>query len=217
MSTATPVSTPRRQRLFVDAVSWREYERIGRVFQDRPLRITYDRGSLEILTTSAKHDRWKHLIRRLIDTLTEMTDTEIAGYGSMTFKRQLAKRGLEPDECFWIQNEAAVRGKMEFTLDDVPPPDLVLEVEISRSLINRMGIYAKFGFPEIWRCNSRKLKVCQLVDGKYVESDTSRAFPFLRPAKLITFLNERPTLGETTLVREFREWVRQQSALGWPA
>lgn len=217
MSTATPVSTPRRQRLFVDAISWREYERLGRMFQDRPLRITYDRGMLEIMTKSAKHERWSELLAYLVFALADETRTEIASAGSMTFKRELKRRGLEPDKCFWIQNEAAVRGKMEFTLDDAPPPDLVLEVEISRSLINRMGIYAKFGFPEIWRCNSRKLKVCQLIDGKYVESDTSLAFPFLRPAQLITFLNDRATLGETALVREFRDWVRQQIALGWPA
>ncbi len=217
MTTATQASIPLRQRLVFDAISWREYEQIGRVFQDRPLRITYDRGRLEIMTTSPKHEGWKHLIRKLIDVLVEEMGIEIAGFGSMTFKRHLAKRGLEPDECYWVQNEPSVRRKTEFTLDDVPPPDLVLEVEISRSLLNRMGIYAALGFPEIWRCNSRKLKVCQLVDGKYSESDTSRAFPFLRPAKLIAFLNEHPTLGETALVREFREWVRRQITLGWPA
>ena len=167
MTTTTRRRRKFQQRLFLDAVSWRAYERLGRVFQDRPLRITYDRGRLEIMTLTTKHEFWKHAIRRLIEALVEETDNQIAGYGSMTFKRQLKKRGLEPDECFWIQNESAVRGRADFQIDEVPPPDLVLEIEVSRSVIDRIGIYAAFGVPEIWRCNGETLTVCRLVDGEY--------------------------------------------------
>jgi Uma2 family endonuclease len=216
----TTLARPRRrlhrEGVLFPGISWKNYERIGRIFWNRPIRITYDRGQMEIMTTSNEHERIKHLVRRLLDVLVEELNIEICGAGSMTFKRQTLKKGLEPDECYWIQHESIVRGRMDYDIQRDPPPDLVLEVEISRSVLNRLGIYAALGVPEIWRFNRKILKVCRLVNGAYQVVDRSLAFPFLNPAALLAFLNRQPPYGEIALSKAFREWVRQQQASGWP-
>jgi Uma2 family endonuclease len=197
-------------------VSWESYVQILRAFDNRHLRITYDRGGLEIMTLSSEHERLKHLLRRLIEALTEELEWEIAGYGSMTFKRRREKRGLEPDECFWIQSEPLVRGKDEIDMKSDPPPDLVVEIEWTRSVLNRMGIFAKFRVPEVWSYDGQTLQVRLLgADGKYLESSTSRAFPFLPVAELLRFLALRSSMSETELVRQFRAWVRERIAANW--
>jgi Uma2 family endonuclease len=98
------------QALLLYHVSWREYVRLGRILGDRPLRMTYDRGTLEIMTLSPEHERWKHLLGRLVETMSEELQLPIAGFGSMTCKRRKKRRGVEPDECYWIANEPLVQG-----------------------------------------------------------------------------------------------------------
>ncbi len=217
-TTLTPPPVRRRlaRRGIVLNLSWQGYERIGRAFQDRPIRITYDRGVVEIMTTSNKHERFKHLIRRLLEVLAEELNVEIYGAGSMTFKRKVLKKGLEPDECYWIQNEPIVRGRTDYDIERDPPPDLVLEVEISRSALNRMGIYAALKVPEVWRCNRKVLTVSRLADGEYQVVPRSFAFPFLDPAAILKFLNEQSPTGDLALTKAFRAWIRDQQARGWP-
>ena len=216
----TTLARPRRrlhrEGMVFSGISWRNYERIGRIFWNRPIRITYDRGQMEIMTTSNEHERFKHVVAIWLFMLAEELGIEIYGAGSMTFKKETLQKGLEPDECYWIQNEPIVRGRMDYDIKRDPPPDLVLEVEISRSVLNRLGIYASLGVPEIWRFNRKILKVCRLVDGAYQVVDRSLAFPFLDPASLLWFLNQQPPSGEIALSKAFRAWVRDQQASGWP-
>src|SRR5271168_751874 len=109
---------------------------------DRPIRFTYDRGELEIMTVSPEHDRDKMWLARLFQVLTEELDIDIACYGSMTMRREDLERGMEPDQCFWVQHEPQIRGRTDIDLENDPPPDLVMEVEISRSVVARLPILA---------------------------------------------------------------------------
>src|SRR5260221_3831993 len=153
------VEISRPQRLVLYGEPWETYVRLLRIFDERRhLRITYDRGALEIMTLSPEHEQWKRLIGRLIETLTEELGLPLAEYGSMTIKRRKKLRGLEPDECFWIQNEALVRNLKKYDLRRDPPPDLIVEVDISRSAVNRMGIYAALNVPEVWRLRKEQLE-----------------------------------------------------------
>jgi Uma2 family endonuclease len=203
--------------LVLHGVLWPTYRRLLRAFdEDRHLRITYDRGSLELMTLSPLHERLKHLLGLLVMTLAVEVGTEILGFGSMTFKRRRKKRGLEPDECYYIQNEARMRGKDAIDLRSDPPPDLVVEVEVARSALNRLDIYAALGAPEVWRFDGERLQVHLLGEGGvYTVSEQSKAFPFLRPAELVRFVEQRKTLGEVALLKAFREWVAEQKASGW--
>jgi Uma2 family endonuclease len=204
------------QGLVLGSVSWPTYERLLRIFDGRHLRITYDRGELEIMTLSPEHERFKHLLALLIAVLIEELGWNMAGFGSMTFKQRRRKRGLEPDECYWIQNEPAVRGKDKIDLRKDPPPDLVLEFDWTHSSIDRLAIYAVLRVAEVWQYNGTSLRVQILgADGKYAQSKQSQAFPFLPMDEVSRFLVMRSTLSETDLIRQFRAWVRDRIAAGW--
>jgi Uma2 family endonuclease len=204
------------QRVLLQNVSWQTYETLLAEAGGPGNRLTYDHGSLEIMTVSHGHESYGKLIGRLIETLTVELDIPIHSGGSTTFKREAKKRGLEPDECYWIQNERSMRGKKEFEIETDPPPDLAIEVELSRSALDRMGIYAALGVPEVWRFDTVALTVWHLRgDGRYAQAEQSRAFPFLPLAEVIRFLRASDTEDETTLVRSYRQWVREELLPVW--
>lgn len=209
------VSTPTEQRLRLSAVSWDSYLRLGDALGPRQIRLTYDRGELEIMVLSGEHERFKKWLGRLVEALTEELEIDIASGGSMTCRREELLRGIEPDDCYWIENEPAVRGRTDIDLDVDPPPDLALETEVSRSILDRLGILAALRVPEVWRWNGETLHVLLLnSEGKYEESSHSKAFPFLPVAELAAFLTQSDR-SETQMVRSFRAWVREQVKLGW--
>jgi Uma2 family endonuclease len=197
-------------------VPWRTYERLLRIFDDRHLRITYDRGALEIMTLSPEHERFKSLLGYFIIILIEELGWNIASFGSMTMKRRRRQRGLEPDQCYWIQNELLVRSRDDIDLRRDPPPDLAVEIDWTRSALNRLGVYAAMRVPEVWQYDGQSLRV-QLLgpDGQYAEGAQSRAFPFLPVAEVARILSFRGTMSEMELLRTFRAWVRQHIAAGW--
>ena len=197
------------QHVVLDGVSWSTYEALLRELEGHRFRITYDRGRLEIMAVSFRHESGKKLLGRFVESMTMELDMPIQPGGSTTFKQELLEKGLEPDECYWIQNEPLMRHKRDFDIDADPPPDLAIEVEITRSLLDRMGIYAGLRVPEIWRYDGESLHFCILgVNGKYKEKDRSRAFPFLHTKDLLRFLAETEAENHTALMRSFHEWVR---------
>ena len=191
-------------------VPWETYELFLEALEGRHLRITYDEGDLEIMTLTHEHEFWSSFLGRLIEMLTYELDVAIHSGGSTTFRRILKKKGLEPDECYWIQNERLMRGKLEFDIDVDPPPDLAIEIDITRSSLKRMRIYAALQVPEIWVFDGKTLRVFLLgTNGKYKESSTSSAFPLVPIAEIERFLHQVGTTDETTLLRSFSKWVRE--------
>jgi Uma2 family endonuclease len=199
-------------RVLLSGVGWDDYVAIGRIFHDRPsLRLTYDRGALEIMTTSPEHERVKKLLARLIETLAEEYGMEVATAGNMTFRSGDLARGLEADDCFWIAAEARMRTRDDWVAGEDPPPDLVLEVEISRSAVPRMPLYAALGVREVWRCDGETVQVHVLQpDGTYGTVEESPTFPGIRVAEMIGFLRPAERAGYLAVIRAFREWVRQR-------
>ena len=168
------------------------------------------------MTLSSRHENRKKLLGRLVEALTEEMDIDVASFGSMTCRRGDRASGLEPDDCYWILHEPQVRGREDIDLETDPPPDLALEIEISRSSLNRMTIYAALRVPEVWRWDGKVLRVVVLTArGACRPSNRSKAFPFLPLAEFARFLH-RTDLSETQLLRSFRNWVRKQKKQGWP-
>src|SRR6267142_3975307 len=197
-------------KVVLRGVSWDFYENFLREVDNQRIRVflTYDRGALEIMAPSPYLERYKTLIARFIETLTMELNIPIVSGGSTTFRREDLERGLEPDECYYIQHEAQVRETGEVNLLRDPPPDLVLEMDYTPHELDRESIYAALGVPEIWRYNIRRLEVLlREADGSYQVSTTSATFPFLPMRELERFLLMRNTLDETTVVRRFRDWV----------
>jgi Uma2 family endonuclease len=203
------------QRLLLHDISWDAYIQIGEALRDRHVFITYDHGEMELRLVGVEHEFRKKRVGRLINTLTEELEIDIAGYGSMTFQRVDLQRGLEADECYWIKHETLVRDRLKIDPEVDPPPDLAVEIEISRSSMDRMGIHAALRVPELWRWVGGTLRVFLLTrKGTYKESKRSKAFPFLPWNEFTKFLT-KTGISETQLVRSFRAWVRQQMAHGW--
>ena len=150
------------------------------------------------------------MIERLIDTLTEALDINVKMGGSGTLKRLEMAAGKEPDSCYYIQNEARVRGKKEIDLAQDPPPDLAVEIDITSSSLNQLSLYADLGVPEVWRYNGQRLQIYQLQQEEYVECDRSPTFPLLAATKVEEFLEQCQNLGVTAAVRQFRKWIKNQ-------
>jgi Uma2 family endonuclease len=204
MSTAF---SPADQRLLLSEVDWPTYDRLLNDLEGRHLRFNFDRGQLEIMTVSAEHERVKKLLARLLETLTEVLNIPILSLGNTTFRREDSARGLEPDECWYIGHEEQMRGRDSIDLLIDPPPDLVIEIEISRSVLDRMDIYAALGVPEVWRCDGRSITVAVLAGDGYTEIDHSPAFPTVPLRGIIEHLNLRNQTDETSIVRAFRAWI----------
>jgi Uma2 family endonuclease len=192
-------------------VRWQTYETFLAELAESHVRLTYDRGELEIMSPSSEHESYKCLIARMIEALTEEFDIALKSGGSTTFKREDIDRGIEPDVCYWIHEEISVRGKMEIDLAIDPPPDLAIEIDLTRSFLNRQGIYAALGVPEIWSFDGHSIRVFQRSEhAEYVPSSTSRAFPFLPIADFVRFIEHGTREEETSWIKSFRAWVRAE-------
>ena len=164
--TATLIQSP--DRVVLRNISWQTYQSLVKDFEsESAIRLTYDRGSLEIRRPLDPHETYKKLIGRLIEAATEELDLEIRSLGSRTCDREDLAKGLEPDQCYYIQNEALVRDVEQIDLAQFPPPDLAVEVDISSSSLDRFSIYTDLGIPEIWRYDGETLTIYGLKEGEY--------------------------------------------------
>lgn len=194
-------------------INWSTYQALIHDLESEPSkRLTYDQGVLEIMVPLPPHERYKSLMGRIVEVTTEETATEIASLGSTTWSREDLQKGLEADECFYIQNELAVRGKEAIDLTVDPPPDLAIEVDHTQSSLNRLEIYAAIGVPEVWRFDGETLTLYRLINGQYQPQEASTVLPLLNRADILQFLQKSQTMGETSWARELRQWVRAKLA-----
>ncbi|MEG4800894.1 Uma2 family endonuclease [Microcoleus sp. ARI1-B5] len=201
--------------ILLNNISWKTYESLlNELAQQRGIRLTYDRGNLEIMTPSAPHEGSKKILGRFVESVTEELNIEIRSLGSLTCRREDLAIGLEPDQCYYIQNENVVWDKQQIDLNQYPPPDLVVEIDVTSSSIDRLSLYASLGVPEVWRYDGNRLIIYQLESQEYAERDVSPTFPFLSQVEMLRFLELRRTTKENALLRLFREWVRSQIQSG---
>jgi Uma2 family endonuclease len=199
------------QRVIVRFVSWTTYEHLlADLSNQSSTRLTYDRGMLEIMCPLPEHEEWNRTIALLVEVLAEEMRIDVRNFGSTTFRRADLARGFEPDSCFYIQHEANISGKSTIDLTVDPPPDLVIEVDITSGSLDKFPIYAQVGVPEVWRYDGQRLRISILTAERYVESETSLALPLLTGPRLSETLAQSKTLKHTALLRSFRTWVRQE-------
>ena len=207
--TATLIQSP--DRVVLQNISWQTYQSLIRDFAQEPaIRLTYAHGTLEIRMPLDPHETFKKLIGRLIEAATEELDLEIRSLGSRTCDREDLESGLEPDQCYYIQNEPKVRGIEQIDIAQLPPPDLAVEIDITSSSLNRFAIYKALGVPEIWRYDGNRLDIYVLQSDEYVAQSNSQALPRLTAADILRFLIPSQTMGENALVKQFRQWIRQK-------
>jgi Uma2 family endonuclease len=192
-------------------VSWQMFERILlELGETRAARIAYHQGFLEIMNPLPEHEDDKEIIGDLIKALLEELDIEFRPLGSTTFQNEVMAQGIEPDNCFYIQNEAAIRGKKRIDLTVDPPPDLAIEIDITSR--TQLGIYEALGVPELWRYNGCRLQINVLNAGNYRESEISSNFSQFTNLKtaIHEFVEQSKKIGRNATMKQFRNWIREQ-------
>lgn len=192
--------------IVMNGVRWETFKALmADVGDGRAWRIAYDKGVLEIRMPLPEHEEPKRLIEDFVTAIVDKLEIEIRSLGALLLEREDLTRAVEPDTCFYIQNESIVRGKKSIELPNDPPPDLVVESDYTSSSLNKFTIYASLGAPELWRYRNETLQVYQLIDGKYELTNQSLAFPFLPLAEIPGFIEQSRTIGQRSAVRLFRQ------------
>jgi len=206
------VKSPAEGKVILHNVSWETYERLlaDHVDSSGP-RFAYDRGEMEIMSPSPEHEKINRRMAQLVLAIADESGIEAEDLGSTTFRREDLDRGFEPDSCFYIQNEESIRGKTRIDLSVDPPPDLVIEVDITSPSLDKLPIYARIGVPEIWRYDGEKIAILKLEDEDYLEVAKSAALPSLTGEVLTRFVRESLTLARGAWTRRVREWAREHT------
>src|SRR3989454_1229956 len=167
---------PPGQRLLIEDVTWADFEAIvEELGEHRGTRVAYSQGVLEIVSPLPAHEKAKVIISDLVKILLDELDMPWESLGSTTFRREEMAAGIEPDDCFYIQHQAEMVGKDRIDLTVDPPPDLVIEIDVTST--TALQAYKALQVPELWRYHNRALQIFVLRDGTYVASPMSPTFP----------------------------------------
>ncbi len=198
-------------RVVLPNVRWDTYEHLLSDLENCTApRLTYDRGDLEITSPTPKHERLNDAVKIVVNIIAQECGIEAVGFGSTTFRREDLERGFEPDSCFYFQNESLVRdkGRLDLTVD--PPPDLVVEIDITSPSLDKFSIFAQLGVPEVWRYDGTTLGIFHLEAGSYVERQSSGVLPVVTNAVLTDFLSESLTGSRLAWLGKVQGWAREQ-------
>lgn len=200
------------QRVTLRGITWQTYKQLLTELGDRRTsRLAYTHETLEISMPSDRHETHKKLLERMIETLTEELDFPTKSFGSTTLNREDLEKGAEPDSCYYIQNVSHIQGRtINLAID--PPPDLVLEIDISNPSSQRIEIYRQLGVPEIWQYSDSTVQIYHLQAGEYRSCDFSPTFAIASTDVINQFLQGAETEDDTSLIRAWRQWIRQQIA-----
>src|SRR5437868_210622 len=205
MSTALPVKkTIARQSLLLSGVDWPTYARLLNIFAERrDVRLTYDRGELEIMSPRLEHDDDGWLLGDMVYVLTEELSLPLKRGGSATLRRRRRQRGIEADACFWIANAQRMAGRRRLNLRSDPPPDLAIEVDVTHSSLDRLSTYAALRVPEVWRFERDSLVFLVFSDrATYKKATRSRSFPLVAPDDLLGFIRKsRKVTDQNVIIR----------------
>jgi Uma2 family endonuclease len=202
---------PPEERIALRNIRWETYESLLVDLADCSApRLTYDRGTLEIMSPFAAHEEPNQTLARLVELVAEVRDVDLVNLGCATFKREDLACGFDPDSCFYIQHAERMRGRamIDLTLD--PPPDLVIEINVDCPSLPKLPIYARLGVPEVWRYDGSALNILILESGEYQERGESAALPGLDRVTLSAFLQDSKTLRRPAWLQKVREWARHQ-------
>jgi Uma2 family endonuclease len=213
LQVASPPRVLADDRVVLPCVSWETYERLLADDEERRVpRMTYDQGVLELVTPSLPHEKDALTIARIVDIVAAIIGVPILSAGGTTYRRKDLERGFEPDASFYIQNETRVRNRREVDLTVDPPPDVVLEMEMSRSARDKLPLFVSMGISEVWRCDGERVSIFILdrERGSYRELSHSQALPVLTGEVVTRFLAESRTMLSPDRFRAVSDWAQGQ-------
>lgn len=204
---------PQGTSLVIHQISWDDYERLLEDLMQRPMvRVSYDRGRLEVMTPLPEHERYARFIDDVVRVLAEELNLQLEKLGSATWKSRRLTRGVEPDACYYVANADRVIGKRHIDLEADPAPDIVVEIDIANESLGKFAIYAALLVREIWRYDGETMHFHQLAGDAYREISESPSFPGLTPDLLANAVAQSKTEGQSAALRAFRQrWRSSRS------
>jgi len=192
-------------------ISWDEYqELLDQTGEARGLRISYDDGTLHIMTTSSAHENYVRFFEKLFACIILRLRINIRSFGSTTMKQERRRKGLEPDACFYVQNADLIGNRIDLDFAVDPPPDIAVEIDLHHDSLSKFPIYAALGVPEVWRYDGTQLTIHLLEQDNYSAISHSRALPMLSEQILTGYLTRLREEGEFQAVLAFDEWLQAQ-------
>ncbi|NEQ38790.1 MAG: Uma2 family endonuclease [Okeania sp. SIO3I5] len=200
---------PPGQRLLIHNLGWSKFESVlEELGENRSSRIAYYQGTLEIRMPAPEEEVDKELLGDVVKILLDELEIDCECFGSTTFKGESMESGIEPDQCFYIQNHARMRGKRRVDLNFDPPPELAIEVDVTSK--TQLNVYANLGVPELWRYEKNQLKIYLLQGKEYEEVFTSPTLPELAIQDLVAeVLAQSRDIGRSPALRNFRQRLKQ--------
>ncbi|MGC8640580.1 MAG: Uma2 family endonuclease [Isosphaeraceae bacterium] len=223
----TGIGPPRRpgkhqlvgsKRFVIPDLSWSVYETwVDSLPERSAIRMAFDGSNLEIMTKSPDHEKFRQLLGYLVLEIAKVLHLPLSSYGEMTWKRPTISRGIEADQCYYlnrrkIEMAARTKGKGELRAASMPPPDLAIEIDISGPEIDRPGIYAAMKVAEVWRFDGEKVVIERLGrDGRYRATAASRLLR-IKAVELTRWLTVEDTSDEARWAKRLASWLETRWA-----
>lgn len=199
------------QRLYLPGIRWETYQALLADLADQhPVYLTYDQGTLELMAPSYAHEEAHRILAMIVEAVALVQGQDLHPAGSTTFTRQDLARGFEPDSCYYLAYAAAIRGKATIDLMTDPPPDLVLEVDITRASLDKLPLYAAVGVPEVWRYDGEQVAIYHLHEETYIRTDTSTVLPPVTSQLLTAWLHQQRELPYPAWFAAIQQQVRSR-------
>jgi Uma2 family endonuclease len=201
--------------IVLENVSWETYESLLADLEHSHVFLTYDNGTLELMSPLPEHEWEGKLLARMLEVYTLLRKIHIASFGRATWRSRPLAKGLEADECYYVRNEPLVRGRGKIRLPKDPPPDLAIEVDVTHHTIDKRKIYASLKVGELWNWEDERLRVFKLGPrGEYRQVSVSPNLPDLPLSEVERFMRMRHGMSETDLLGLSSEWVQEQHRPG---
>ena len=192
-------------------VTWQEYEELlDQVGEASGLRISYDNGTLQVMTLPPEHENYARFFEGLMTLIRIRLRVNIRSFGSSTMKKRRKAKGTEPDACFYVQTAALIGNRLQLDFATDPPPDVAVEVDLHHQSLSKFPIYAALGVPEVWRYDGQQLTIHLLQENDYVAAPQSQALPLLTAQRLTEFLTRLREEGDFPALLAFDEWLQSQ-------
>jgi Uma2 family endonuclease len=192
--------------------TWEDFEFLAVELGDRrDVRLSFYQGKMEVTMPSPEHEEYVDLIQDITRLLVRELGLRLESRGAALLKRETRETGAQPDGCFYIQHAAHVIGKRRIDLSVDPPPDIIVEVDLTSQSRGKFAIYAALGVPEIWRYDTVAFEMHHLSGQEYLKAPASRAFPFLTTAVMTSVIEQSKIAGQDDALESLRDWIQQHS------
>jgi len=186
--------------------TWQDYRSLCESRGDGSIpRIKYRKGEILLMSPMPRHGREAHLLARVVETLLDSQNRNYEAFTPITMDLP-EEHGIEPDYCFYINNWQAAVGKDLLNWQIEPPPDLVIEIDVTN--YTYVNDYLAYQVPEVWLLQKKKLKIYGLQQGGYELRSFSLYFPEIDLLGMSDgVFQQAAEVGTGVAIRELRQML----------